>query len=157
MDAVFSMIDIVPYLDVETASLSSVVYWPGLLAGSRLLAAAVGGNAEAAAISRIVFSDLVHIGTDEMILQVIRARLSFRSKGYVDADHPGYENDGGARIRGIMIRESAAKGMQLETWLRPAAVEHLFRLRLGAEYNVIERGLRGLESAQEVSRVRALV
>ncbi|KAM0271960.1 hypothetical protein ACHAQH_008867 [Verticillium albo-atrum] len=149
--------DIAPYLDIDTTSLSSVVYWTGMLWASRLLEVALGGNVEAMAFCNDIFSEIRSMGTLEMISHNIRAKLSFRRWGYVEADHPGYEMDGGARVHNIMMRESAAKGRQLETLLRPAAVEQLFRRRLGADYAVIELGLKCMGPPEDVSRVRALV
>ncbi|EEY23830.1 predicted protein [Verticillium alfalfae VaMs.102] len=81
----------------------------------------------------------------------------FRRRGYVEADHPGYDPDKGARVQALMLSHSTAKGLRLDKFLRPAAVELAFRRRLGPEYAVIEQGLKGLGSAEEVMRVRALV
>ncbi|KAF3359092.1 hypothetical protein VdG1_02654 [Verticillium dahliae VDG1] len=91
------------------------------------------------------------------ILHGMRARLSFRRRGYVEADHPGHDPDKGARVQALMVSHSTAKGLRLDKFLRPAAVELAFRRRLGAEYAVIEQGLKGLGPAEEVMRVRALV
>ncbi|KAG7133964.1 hypothetical protein HYQ45_007931 [Verticillium longisporum] len=152
-------IDIAPYLAIDKTSFASVVYWTGMMWGTRLLEAAMrGDNAEAEETCRFSFGALRDMGgSDEQILHAMRARLSFRRRGYVEADHPGYDPDKGARVQALMVSHSTAKGLRLDRFLRPAAVELAFRRRLGAEYAVIEQGLKGLGSAEEVMRVRALV
>ncbi|KAL9944533.1 hypothetical protein D7B24_000227 [Verticillium nonalfalfae] len=152
-------IDIAPYLAIDKTSFASVVYWTGMMWGTRLLEAAMrGDSAEAEETCRFSFGALRDMGgSDEQILHGMRARLSFRRRGYVEADHPGYDPDKGARVQALMLSHSTAKGLRLDKFLRPAAVELAFRRRLGPEYAVIEQGLKGLGSAEEVMRVRALV
>lgn len=152
-------IDIAPYLAIDKTSFASIVYWTAMMWGTRVLEAAMrGDSAEAEETCRSSFGALRDMGgSDEQILHGMRARLSFRRRGYVEADHPGYDPDKGARVQALMVSHSTAKGLRLDKFLRPAAVELAFRRRLGAEYAVIEQGLKGLGPAEEVMRVRALV
>ncbi|KAM0329502.1 hypothetical protein ACHAQA_004811 [Verticillium albo-atrum] len=149
--------DIVPYLDMDRASLPSVIFWSGMAWAGRVLQEALDGNPEAAATTQAILGDIVMVESDEVLLQSIQARLSFHRRGYVDADHPGYDPDIGRRVHSLTARLSAAKGLPLETFLRPEDVEGLSRLRLGEDYGMVERALRGSGSPRDMSRVRLLI
>ncbi|KAL5610806.1 hypothetical protein FOBRF1_006923 [Fusarium oxysporum] len=149
-------LDIVPYLEANT-TLSSVIFWSGLLWGSNLLRAALDGNSEAVATAHKVFDEIVPMKSDRRVLDGIHARLMFRKQGYVTSDHPGYDPEGGMRMQDMMVRTCAANGTPLESFLRPDGVEDLLRSRLGEGYQVIELGLQGLGSSEDLSRVRRLI
>lgn len=149
-------IDIMPYLESNT-TLSSVVFWSGLVWGFRILQASLEGNSEAGATAHKVFNEVMSLNPGRGTLGGIHARLSFRETGYIASDHPGYDPDGAAKMQGAMARACAANGTSLEAFLRPDEIEDQLRGRLGEGYRVIELGLQGVGSPEELSRVGSLV
>ncbi|UPL02779.1 hypothetical protein LCI18_013713 [Fusarium solani-melongenae] len=149
-------VDIIPYLSTNV-TLSSVVFWSGLLWGFKVLQAALGGNDAAAATAHRVFGEIVPMKPDRSVLDGIHARLTFRNLGYVPSDHPGYDPEGGTRMQSIMARTCEANGTPIETFLRPDRLEGLLRERLGEGYQVIEQALQGFGSSANLSRAQRLI
>ncbi|KZL78379.1 hypothetical protein CI238_03489 [Colletotrichum incanum] len=149
-------VDIMPFLESST-TLSSVVFWTGLVWGFKLLQAALEGNRQAAATAQKIFGEIVPMKPDRTVLNGIHARLKFRNLGYVESDHPGYDPEGGIRIRNMMAQTCASNGTPLETYLRPDGAEEYIRNRLGEGYRAIELGLKGQGSLEDLSRVRQLI
>ncbi|KAH7112321.1 hypothetical protein B0J13DRAFT_575862 [Dactylonectria estremocensis] len=148
--------DIVPYLGGNT-TLSSVVFWSSLAWGFNILRAALSGNSGAAATAQMVFGEFAPMKPDREVLDGIHARLTFRKLGYIASDHPGHNPEGTMRMQSMIARTCEANRTPLDTFLQPAAVEDLLRSRLGDGYRVVELGLQGLGSSEDLSRVRRLV
>ncbi|KAF6787092.1 hypothetical protein CSOJ01_15289 [Colletotrichum sojae] len=146
-----------PFLKASPTTLSSVLFWTALVWGYKLLQATLEGDRQAAATAHKVFGETPPLKPDRSILDGIHARLKFRHLGYIESDHPGYDPDGGIRIRNMMAQTCAANGTPLETFLRPNEAELYIKNRLGNEYQVIELGFQGLGTSEELSRVRQLV
>jgi hypothetical protein len=60
-------------------------------------------------------------------------------------------------MQAAMERSCEELGTPLDTFLTPVGMENLLRSRLGAAYDVVDRCVRGLGSAEEMDRLRTLV
>lgn len=149
-------VDIMPFLESST-KLSNVVFWTALVWGFRLLQATLNGDEQAAATAQKIFGEIGPMKPDRTIMNGIHARLKYRELGYVESDHPGYDPEGGIRIKTMMARTCEAKGTSLDAFLRPHEAEVYIKNRLGEGYRVVELGLQGLGTPEKLSRVRLLV